>query len=148
MTGKTVGGLSLYPEANRLSREQALRLYTQAGPWFSSEDGAKGALTVGQFADLAVLSDDYFKVDAEQIRGIESVLTVVDGKVVHAAAPFAELAPRPLPVSPDWSPVGVYGGYGGKGSAPPRRERERKPTAFGSGAHELWGTRGCGCWAF
>ena len=148
VTGKTVGGLSLYPEANRLSREQALRLYTQAGPWFSSEDGAKGALTVGQFADLAVLSDDYFKVDAERIRGIESVLTVVDGKVVHAAAPFAELAPRPLPVSPDWSPVGVYGGYGGGGSVPPRRVRQRKPTAFGGGAHELWGTRGCGCWAF
>ena len=148
VTGKTVGGLSLYPEANRLSREQALRLYTQAGPWFSSEDGAKGALTVGQFADLAVLSDDYFKVDAERIRGIESVLTVVDGKVVHAAAPFAELAPRPLPVSPDWSPVGVYGGYGGRGSVPPRRERQRKPTAFGGGAHELWGARGCGCWAF
>jgi predicted amidohydrolase YtcJ len=147
VTGKTVGGLSLYPEANRLSREQALRLYTQAGPWFSSEDGAKGALTVGQFADLAVLSDDYFKVDAERIRGIESVLTVVDGKVVHAAAPFAELAPRPLPVSPDWSPVGVYGGFGGKGSDTPRRERERKPNAFGGGAHELWGIRGCECWA-
>ena len=145
VTGKTVGGLSLYPEANRLSREQALRLFTQAGPWFSSEDGAKGALTVGQFADLAVLSDDYFKVDAERIRRIESVLTVVDGKVVHAATPFAELAPPPLPVSPDWSPVGVYGGGG---SVPPRRESERKPTAFGGSAHELWGTRGCGCWAF
>jgi len=148
VTGKTVGGLSLYPEANCLSREKALRLYTQAGPWFSSEDGAKGALTVGQLADLAVLSDDYFTVDAERIRGIESVLTVVDGKVVHAAAPFAELAPRPLPVSPDWSPVGVYGGYGAGGSVPPRRERQRKPTEFGGGAHELWGVRECGCWAF
>ena len=76
------------------------------------------------------------------------MLTVVDGKVVHAAAPFAELAPRPLPVSSDWSPLGVYGAYGGKGSTPMRRERERRPTVFGGGAVELWGTRGCGCWAF
>src|ERR1700752_1898076 len=111
-------------------------------------DGAKGSLMVGQFADLAVLSVDYFKVDAERIRGIESVLTVVDGKVVHAASPFAELAPRPLPVSPDWSPVGVYGASGGKGSAPPRREREQKPPTPAGCVHELWGVRGCGCWAF
>ena len=131
-----------------LPREHALRLYTEAGPWFSSEDGAKGALTVGQFADLAVLSDDYFQVDAERIRGIESVLTVVDGKVVYAAAPFAELAPRPLPVSPNWSPVGVYGGYGGKDSAPLREARLEKPTALSLGPHGLWGARGCECWAF
>ncbi|MBV8712222.1 MAG: amidohydrolase, partial [Solirubrobacterales bacterium] len=82
-TGKTVGGFGLYPGSNRLSREQALRLYTQAGPWFSSEDGQKGAIQPGQLADLAVLSDDYFAVDAERIKGIESVLTVVDGKVVY-----------------------------------------------------------------
>src|ERR1700752_3985449 len=111
-------------------------------------DGAKGSLMVGQFADLAVLSDDYFQVDAERIRGIESVLTVVDGKVVHAAAPFAELAPRPLPISPDWSPVGADGGDGAGGSVPPPRVRQPSPTAFGGGPHELWGTRGCGCWAF
>jgi hypothetical protein len=100
------------------SLADALRmLREQAGPWFSSEDGQKGAIQPGQLAYLAVLSDDYFAVDAERIKGIESVLTVVDGKVVNAAEPFADFAPPPLPVSPDWSPAGVYGGYGAKGHA-------------------------------
>ena len=57
--------------------------------WLSGEDTTKGALTVGQLGDLAVISADYFGVPEEAIRGIESVLTVVGGKVVYAAGPFA-----------------------------------------------------------
>src|SRR6201995_5492547 len=41
VTGKTVGGVGMYPERNRLSREEALRLYTQGSSWFSSEAGTK-----------------------------------------------------------------------------------------------------------
>jgi hypothetical protein len=55
-------------------------------------------------ADLAVLSQDYFGVPEEQIKSIESVMTIVGGRVVFAAAPFERYAPTPLPVSPDWSP--------------------------------------------
>jgi hypothetical protein len=79
--------------------------------WFSGEEAKKGSVEVGKLADLAVLSADYFSVPEEAIKGIESVLTVVGGRVVHAAGEFEPLAPPPLPVSPDWSPVGVYGGY-------------------------------------
>jgi hypothetical protein len=111
-TGKTVGGVSMYPDQNRLSREEALRLYTQGSSWFSSESGKKGAIAVGQLADLVALTDDYFSVPEERIKGIESVLTIVDGKVVHATDDFAPHAPPPLPVSPEWSPVKVFGGYG------------------------------------
>jgi len=56
ITGKTVGGLSLYPERNRFSREEALRLYTAGSAWFSTEENQKGAITAGRLADLAVLS--------------------------------------------------------------------------------------------
>src|SRR5262249_13081429 len=66
---------------------------------------------VGKLADLAVLSADYFSVPEEEIKRIESVLTVVGGKVVYGAGEFERLAPPPLPVSPDWSPVKAYGGY-------------------------------------
>ena len=45
-------------------------------------------------------------------KGLESVLTVVDGKVVYAAQEFQNLGPAPLPVLPEWSPVKAYGGYG------------------------------------
>jgi predicted amidohydrolase YtcJ len=111
ITGKTVGGLSLYPEENRLDREEALELYTMGSSWFSTEDGKKGALAPGHLADLAVLSGDYFSIPEEEIKNLESVLTIVGGKVVYASDEFSKLAPPPLPVSPSWSPVKQYGGY-------------------------------------
>src|SRR5580700_3982035 len=111
ITGKTVGGLSLYPEENRLDRSEALKLYTIGSSWFSTEDGKKGALAPGQLADLAVLSADYFSIPEEEIKRLESVLTIVGGKIVYATAEFSKLAPPALTVSPDWSPVKKYGGY-------------------------------------
>jgi len=111
VTGRTVGGAAMYDESNRLDRTEALRLWTEGSSWFSSEEGKKGALLPGQLADLSVLSADYFTVPDEQIKSIESVLTMVGGKVVHAAAEFAALGPPALPVSPDWSPVANFGGY-------------------------------------
>src|SRR6476619_4998406 len=111
VTGNTVGGLRLYPEGNRLDRSEALKLYTMGSSWFSTEDGKKGALAPGQLADLAVLSADYFSVPEEEIKHLESVLTIVGGKVVYATDEFSKLAPPALPVSPNWSPVKQYGGY-------------------------------------
>lgn len=111
ITGKTIGGLTLYPKGNVLDRAEALKLYTTGSSWFSTEDGKKGALAPGQLADLAVLSADYFSIPDEEIKGLESVLTMVGGKVVYAAGEFSKLAPPALPVSPDWSPVKEYGGY-------------------------------------
>src|SRR6185503_8532284 len=111
-TGRTVGGASMYPDKNCLSREEALRLYTQGSSWFSSESGKKGAIAVGQLADLVALTDDYFSVPEERIKSIQSVLTVVGGKIVHATEEFAPYAPPPIPVLPEWSPIGKFGGYG------------------------------------
>jgi predicted amidohydrolase YtcJ len=110
ISGKTVGGLSLYDEKNRLSRTTALRLYTEGSSWFSGDDGKKGRIAAGQLADLAVLSADYFKVSEEEIKGIEAVLTIMGGKVVHGTEEYGNLAPPLPPVSPDWAPTGVYGG--------------------------------------
>jgi hypothetical protein len=111
VAGKTVGGTALYRETNRLSRMEALRLWTAGSSWFSGEEGKKGMVAPGKLADIAVLSDDYFSVAEEQIKRIESVLTIVDGKVVYGAGDFGKLAPPPLRASPDWSPIKTYGGY-------------------------------------
>jgi predicted amidohydrolase YtcJ len=86
VTGKTVGGTELAPPENRLSREEALQLYTIGSAWFSGEEEVKGRIAPGQYADFAVLSADYLSVPEEQIRTIESVLTVTGGDVVHSAA--------------------------------------------------------------
>ena len=111
ISGKTIGGLALYPGGNRLERMEALRLFTVGSSWFSSEEGKKGSIVPGQLADLAVLSADYFSIPEEEIKRLESMLTIVSGKVVYAAAPFERFSPPQLPVSPDWSPVATHGGY-------------------------------------
>ncbi|HEY3307259.1 MAG TPA: amidohydrolase [Desulfuromonadaceae bacterium] len=151
VTGRTVGRLQLYPESNRLDRLAALRLYTVGSSWFSGEEEKKGALVPGQLADLAVLSADYLTVPEEEIRGIESVLTVVGGKIVYGADDFGSLAPPPLPVSPDWSPVGRYGGYHQAGAASLVTHREcachHHRKIWSPKESRLWGI-GCDCFAF
>ena len=111
VTGQTVAGLNLYPRSNCVDREKALRLWTQSNSWFSSESGKKGQIKAGQYADLAVLTEDYFKVPEDEIKHIESVLTIVGGKVVHGSDDFAALAPSLPAAMPDWSPVNEFGGY-------------------------------------
>jgi Amidohydrolase family len=112
VTGKTFGGTQLSSPSSRLSREEALRLYTVGSAWFSGEEEVKGRIAPGQYADFAILSADYLAVPEEQIGRIESVLTVTGGDVVHSAPPFTTFTPEPLPpVSPAWSPVAVFGGY-------------------------------------
>jgi predicted amidohydrolase YtcJ len=160
ITGKTIGGLGLYPEENRLNRAEALKLYTMGSSWLSTEDGKKGALAPGQLADLAVLSADYFSIPDEEIKHLESVLTIVGGKIVYATEEFSKLAPPALPVSPSWSPVKEYGGYA-------KRQREVVGTSHSAscshaetsapgrakshihvlGRRGLWDL-GCDCFAF
>jgi predicted amidohydrolase YtcJ len=161
VSGKTVGGKTLYPQANRLDRTEALRRYTQGSAWFSGEETKKGALMPGQLADLAVLSADYFAVPENEIKSLESVLTIVDGKAVYAAADFSSLAPPPLPVLPEWSPVKAFGGYYRSGSEQPVARRTSAilqsccdgllRAVLGSG--NPWEPRpfqgiGCDCFAF
>jgi len=111
VSGKTVGGLQLAEPANQLSREEALYLYTKGSAWFSKEEDVKGSLEPGQYADFAILSDDYFSVDEEEIKNLESVLTVVGGKVVYGAEEFSDSNTSLPTVIPDWSPIKYYGGY-------------------------------------
>ena len=54
VTGRTVAGLRLYPTRNCLDRETALRMWTENVTWFSNEEGKKGRIQPGQFADLMV----------------------------------------------------------------------------------------------
>jgi predicted amidohydrolase YtcJ len=105
VSGKTVGGTRLYGSENRLSREQALRLFTSNNAWFSGEVGRKGSIEVGRFADFAVLSQDYFVVAEERIKSTTSVLTSLGGKVVWASEEYEHLAPSALPISPSWAPA-------------------------------------------
>jgi predicted amidohydrolase YtcJ len=169
VTGKTLGGLTLYPTANRIDRDTALRMWTEANTWFSTEQGKKGQIAPGQLADFAVLSDDYFSIPEDGIQDITAVMTVLGGKPVYGDGDFSDFAPKLPPPMPDWSPTGFFGGY------QKRAERDTATKyAFVAGcgcasacsvhghAHanawasnvpasddkSFWGAIGCSCWAF
>ena len=88
VTGKTVAGTAIRNPSHNLTRAEALRLYTIGSAWLSFEEGRKGSIEVEKYADLTVLNADYLTVPEEQIRSLQSLLTVVGGRVVYAAGPF------------------------------------------------------------
>ena len=91
LDGKTVGGVALRGPEETPDRSDALRFYTRGSAWFSRDENKRGSLEVGKLADLAVLSKDYMTVPVDQVGGIESLLTMVGGRVVFAAGPFKSL---------------------------------------------------------
>jgi predicted amidohydrolase YtcJ len=171
VTGRTVGGLRITPQRNCLDRETALRMWTENVTWFSNEEGKKGRIEVGQFADLTVPDRDYFSCADSEIADTTSDLTIVGGKVVYGAGEFRSLdRSLPPPAMPDWSPVRSFGGYGAWGEKGPARAARIEAAQFctctnGCGVHghdharawlsgipvsdlkSFWGALGCACWA-
>lgn len=174
-TGKTVGGTRLYPQRNLLDRETALRMWTENVAWFSNEEGKRGRIEVGQFADFIVPSKDYFTVPEDEISFLTSHLTVVGGRIVFGDGDFASLDDNPLPPAmPDWSPTRKFKGFAawgdpegvGKNSLSPIRQQAIASCGCASscGLHghdhaKAWGSSipssdlksffgalGCSCW--
>ena len=88
LDGKNASGTILRGPAETPTRADALRFYTMGSAWVSHDESRRGSLEVGKLADLAVLSKDYLTAPVEQIGSIESLLTMVDGKIVYAAGPY------------------------------------------------------------
>ena len=173
VTGKTVAGMRLYPQRNCLDRETALRMWTENVTWFSNEEGKKGRIQTGQFADLIVPDRDYFCCAEDEIADTTSDLTIVGGKVVYGAGGFAGYDEgAPPPAMPDWSPVRTFGGYAAwadsKRAPAPALHRKlamscdcvRACSIHGhdhasawssklpiSDLKSFWGALGCACWA-
>jgi predicted amidohydrolase YtcJ len=168
VTGRTVGGLQIYPGRNRLDRDTALRMWTENGTWFSNEEGRKGRIEEGQLADVVVPSKDYLTCAEDEISDITSDLTVLGGRIVYGANQFAKLDTPPPPAMPDWSPVSTFGGYGAwrnkantNSSASAFSCSCTQPCSIHGHEHgrawmedvpasdmkEFWGALGCACWA-
>ena len=146
ITGRTLGGIRHQAERNLLDRTEALRLYTAGGAWMSHEESSKGTLEAGKLADLVVLSADYFTIPVDEIRDLESVLTVVGGKVVYADGPFSSLAPPELPTCAEWLPISRYGTYYRKSGThlPQSGEQHAHRVVIGEAGH--W-SPDCSCGA-
>ena len=176
VTGMTVAGLRLYPRRNCLDRETALRMWTEKVAWFSNEQGKKGQIAVGQFADLIVPDRDFFACAEDEIAQTTSELTIVGGRVVYGAGEFGPLDDSaPPPAMPDWSPVRRFGGFAAwKDTAGSRSEGESTLQQVAAAAcgcstacpvhghsharawsgnaptsdlNAFWGALGCACWA-
>ena len=91
LDGRAIDGVTTSAESEHPTREQALRMYTLNSAWFAHDDDKRGSLEPGKYADLAVLTKDYMSVPTDEIGGIESLLTMVGGKAVYGAGPFAGL---------------------------------------------------------
>jgi predicted amidohydrolase YtcJ len=94
LDGRTVDGIETRTPEEIPSREDALRIYTQGSAWFAHDEQRRGTLTPGQLADLAVLSENYLAVPLSGMAKIESLLTMVGGRIVYAAEPYASLDPQ------------------------------------------------------
>jgi len=173
VTGKTVGGTALYPRRNCLDRETALRMWTENVTWFSNEEGKKGRIEKGQFADLIIPDKDFFACTEDEISFLSSELTMVGGRIVYGAGDFSELNENPVPPAmPDWSPVRTFGGYAAWGEPEGAGKRSLRRTAISTcgcasscGVHGhdhaaawtsklpigdlkgFFGALGCACWA-
>ena len=171
VTGRTVGGLRIYPQRNCLDRETALRMWTENVTWFSNEEGKKGRIEVGQFADLIVPDRDYFSCAEADIAGTTSELTIVGGKAVYGAGDFAEYDEGKVPPAmPNWSPVRAFGGYAAWDDHARQNASLRRTAPSCSFGHScyihghdhasarsaklpitdlksFWGALGCACWA-
>lgn len=67
----------------QLTRQEALKLFTSENSWFLGMEDRIGSIAPGKLADLVVLNNDYFTVPDQDIKSIRSVLTIVDGQIVH-----------------------------------------------------------------
>ncbi|QGW80245.1 amidohydrolase family protein [Variovorax paradoxus] len=111
VTGKSVSGAEVLAKDNRLSRAEALRLFTRNASWFLNAESEMGMIAPGHLADFALLDRDYFAVAESQIKSISSVLTVMDGRVVYGAQGYQPLSPALPEILPAWSPIKHFGGY-------------------------------------
>jgi predicted amidohydrolase YtcJ len=86
-TGLNALGQQINP-GQQLTRAEVLAHYTSANTWFlgGQDEQALGVIEPGRLGDVVVLSDDYFSVPDDQLRGLHSELTVLGGTVVHSGA--------------------------------------------------------------
>jgi hypothetical protein len=80
-TGKAVTA------AERVTIDQAIRMYTTNAAYVGFDEKRKGTIEEGKLADFTVLSGDPYTVGAEEIPKIKVEMTIIGGKVVYERTP-------------------------------------------------------------
>ena len=96
LVNRESGGL-FYGSRERIDRLLALKMSTIWAAEYVLRENVLGSLEKGKFADFIVLDKDYLTVEAQQIRSIKALLTVVGGKIVHQKEEMGLAASSSLP---------------------------------------------------
>ena len=84
ITRKTTEGVVVYPE-ECVTREEALKMYTVWAAYQEFSEKYKGSIERGKVADLVVIDRDFMTCPVDDIRKIEPLMTIVNGKTLYAA---------------------------------------------------------------
>ena len=84
ITRRTREGVEVYAE-EKITREQALRMYTNGSAYLMFSEKELGSLEAGKFADFVVIDEDFLKCTDDAFRNITPKATVVSGKAVAGA---------------------------------------------------------------
>jgi predicted amidohydrolase YtcJ len=83
MTRETELGAPLNP-GEKLTREQAIRLYTINNAYLHHEEKDKGSIEVGKYADVILIDRDILRCPVDEILRVKVLGTIVGGKLVYA----------------------------------------------------------------
>ncbi len=105
ITRRTTEGKALFPE-ERVTREEAIRMWTTWAAWLQFSEKEQGSIEPGKLADLVVIDRDILTCAEDEIRAIEPLMVILDGKIVE----------RKLPAFPGAEGFGAEtpGGRGGR----------------------------------
>lgn len=94
VTRKTTAGNTVYAH-QKITREEALRLYTNGPAYLQFSEKTKGSIETGKLADLVVIDRDFLSCPEEEIRLIQPLMTIVGGKIAWQAPGLAPVPPKP-----------------------------------------------------
>lgn len=84
ITRRTEGG-QVIGAHQRISREEALRMFTIDAAWMSFDEMRRGSIEIGKLGDLAILTGDFLNQPEARLRELRAAVTIVGGKIVHEA---------------------------------------------------------------
>ena len=84
----------VYAAEQRITRQEALRLFTINNAYLTFEENVKGSLEPGKLADLVVLSDDIMNCPVDKILDLTVLMTMVNGKIVFQHKEFLTSNPK------------------------------------------------------
>jgi predicted amidohydrolase YtcJ len=99
--------LAFPPGRDPMTVEQAIRAMTIDAAWQLRMEDKIGSLEVGKYADVAVLDGNPFEVEPAQIKDIDVLMTMMDGRFTYRGDGDEEVSDKEIGVVPGEIPYGI-----------------------------------------